>query len=81
MRTRLISENPLKLLLSVLHLFFLDKRYAHILYYMDLYHKTCSVVDLGVSEPGARSRPGRILGVDCFDAPSRIPYVFFSESR
>ena len=53
LRTCLISENPLKLLLSVLHLFFLDKRYAQI-YNMDLYHKTCSVVDPEVSEPGAR---------------------------
>ena len=37
-----------------------------------------SVADLGISEPGCRSRGDRCLGSgDCFDAPSYIRYMFF----
>ena len=44
---------------------------------MFMAQKQGSVADPGISKPGARSRRGRFLrsGV-CFDALSRIPYVF-----
>ena len=74
LRTRLISENPLKLLrYSQFYIYFFLIR--DMLKYITWIY-IIRPVQWWIQEYQNLGR-GRILGVDFFDAPSHIPYGFF----